>query len=86
MEYTLVKKSHSIISEHIEQKMKAIQAFKTQFYDPSSDEPETLISSKGFFDYIRARSTEMGGVIGVQYGEGFQTEVGLKVNNLIEHI
>lgn len=73
------------ISDYIEKKMDCIKAFKTQFYDPNSEEPETLISSKGFFDYIRARSTEMGAIIGCAYGEGFQTEVGLKVNNLLDH-
>jgi N-acetylglucosamine malate deacetylase 1 len=72
------------ISDQMERKMEAIKAFKSQFYDPDSKEAETLISSQGFMEYIKARSVEMGGIIGCKYGEGFQTEIALKVNNLMD--
>jgi len=36
------------VSDFWETKMNAVRAFKTQFYDPSSDEPETFISNPGF--------------------------------------
>jgi bacillithiol biosynthesis deacetylase BshB1 len=62
------------ISESFEQKMKAIKAFKTQFYDPNSKEPETFISSPEFFTYLIARSQFYGFQIGKHYGEPFYCE------------
>ena len=36
------------ISEEMDQKIKAVKAFESQFYDPKSKEPITPISSKDF--------------------------------------
>ena len=52
-------------------KMQAIGAFKTQFFDPGSQEPETYISSPGFMKMIESRGIEFGHAIGTEYGEGF---------------
>src|SRR5205085_3490328 len=41
------------ISDHLEKKEEALLAYKTQFHDPDSDEPETYISSPEFFQSIR---------------------------------
>lgn len=62
------------ISEQYEKKMKAIMAFSSQFYDPKSEEPETKISSRDFLHFLEARAREMGRIIGVKYGEGFNVE------------
>jgi N-acetylglucosamine malate deacetylase 1 len=59
------------VSDHWEIKMNAIKAFKTQFFDPGSNEPETYISKPGFLKMIEARGVEFGHAIGVKYGEGF---------------
>lgn len=61
-------------------KMKAIKAFKSQFYNPESQEPATFISSKGFIKFIEARAREFGHAIGVTYGEGYTVtkQIGLK--------
>lgn len=59
------------ISAFIEKKMEAIKAFSSQFYNPNSKEPQTLISSPKFFDYVRQREEEYGKLIGVKYAEGF---------------
>lgn len=59
------------ISAEFEQKMKAIQAFKSQFYDPNSTEPMTYISNPEFLHFVEARAREMGHFIGSTYGEGF---------------
>lgn len=73
------------ISDFIDQKMAAIQAFSSQFYNPASDEPETYISSQGFLEQIQARAKEMGHLIGVRYGEGFVSEKPLRVEDLLAH-
>ncbi|MCC5919891.1 MAG: bacillithiol biosynthesis deacetylase BshB1 [Cyclobacteriaceae bacterium] len=59
------------ITDEWETKMQAIKAFKSQFFDPNSDEPDTYISSPEFLQMIEARAREFGHVIRVAYGEGF---------------
>ncbi len=71
------------ISDEWETKLKSIKAFKSQFHDPNSDEPETLIASSKFIKYIEARAIEFGASIEVEYGEGFTVEKPLGVDNLI---
>lgn len=62
------------VSDFVEIKLEAIRAYKTQFFDPTSNEPVTPISGKEFFDYLRGRMTQFGRSIGVNYAEGFQVE------------
>jgi bacillithiol biosynthesis deacetylase BshB1 len=70
------------ISTHWDQKEAAIRAFKSQFFDPSSAEPASYISSPDFLNFIQARAMEMGHKIGVKYGEGFQSQKTLEVKIL----
>lgn len=72
------------ISDYIDEKMKAIMAFRSQFYNPASTEPETAISSKEFLDFLQARSVDYGRSIGVKYGEGFTVERTLGVKSLFD--
>ena len=62
------------ISGFMEKKIESIMAFSSQFYNPGSKEPETLISQKNFMDYIRTREKEYGRLIGKEYGEGFNVK------------
>ncbi len=62
------------VSGFIEKKMEAVMAYKSQFFDPKSKEPETPISSKNFTDSIKYRARDMGRLIGTEYGEGFTAE------------
>ncbi|WP_306639898.1 bacillithiol biosynthesis deacetylase BshB1 [Sanyastnella coralliicola] len=59
------------ISDFYGKKMDSIKAFSSQFYDPNSEEPETPISGKEFFDFIESRAMQFGRPIGAKYGEGF---------------
>ena len=59
------------ITPFIEKKMESIYAFSSQFYNPDSKEPSTLISQKDFFEYIKTREREYGQLLGVGYAEGF---------------
>jgi len=72
------------ISQFWETKLKAIRAFKTQFFDPNNKEPETYISSSIFWDFLESRGREMGHIIEVSHGEGFTVERPLGINNLLE--
>ncbi|NNF02096.1 MAG: bacillithiol biosynthesis deacetylase BshB1 [Bacteroidia bacterium] len=59
------------ISEHFDIKMEAIMAFKSQFYNKNSKEPQTYISDKSFTEMIKGRAVEFGKILGIKYGEGF---------------
>ena len=67
-------------------KLEAIKAFKSQFFDPSSSEPNTYISNPDFLNFIEARSREMGHLIGTTFGEGFTKERHIGVRNLFDLI
>jgi len=74
------------ISDYWEQKIKVIQAFKTQFFNPEyqKDEPQTYISRPEFLQVIESRAIEFGKNIHVKYAEGFTCRRLLGVNNLFD--
>ncbi|HWA36122.1 MAG TPA: bacillithiol biosynthesis deacetylase BshB1, partial [Cyclobacteriaceae bacterium] len=74
------------ISQHWETKLNAIKAFKSQFFDPNSNEPETYISKPGFLKMIEARAIEFGHAIGANHGEGFTVRRWPGVRNLFDLI
>lgn len=71
------------VSGYMDDKMAAIAAYKSQFYDPNSNEPETVISSKNFTESIHYRAQDMGRLIGVEYGEGFIAQQNIGINDLM---
>ena len=68
----------------MDKKMEAVLAYKTQFYDADSTEPETPISSKNFTDSIIYRARDLGRLIGAEYAEGFTTERYPAVDSLFD--
>ena len=72
------------ISDVFEQRMKAIAAYTTQFYNGSmedDDTPQSYISTPLFLESVIARARMMGKRIGVKFGEGFVTEKMIGVRN-----
>lgn len=69
------------ISGFLGQKMEAIRAFKSQFYDKKSNAPQTPISSLNFIESISSRAKNMGRLIYTEAGEGFTTERLIAVEN-----
>lgn len=69
------------ISEHLDKKLEACMAFKTQFYDPKSTEPETPITSKDFYESLTYRAQDLGRLSGVTYAEGFTSEKLIALKN-----
>jgi len=63
------------ISAFIDRKMELIQAFGSQFYNPSDpnfqQELSSPISGKDFMDFIRAKAASYGRTSGFDYAEGF---------------
>ncbi len=70
------------ISGYLDVKVDACMAYKTQFFDPTSNEPQTPISSQNFTDSIRYRAWDLGRLIGTEAGEGFISRSYIGVNNL----
>lgn len=65
-------------------KMKSVLAYKTQFFNPESKEPQTPISSKNFTDSILYRARDLGRLIGVEYAEGFTADRHIAVDSLFD--
>lgn len=62
------------ISGFIEQKIEAVKAYKSQFFDQNSDEPQTPISTTNFIQSVEYRASNLGRLVFVDHAEGFTTE------------
>jgi bacillithiol biosynthesis deacetylase BshB1 len=72
------------ITDHIEGKMAAIDAYASQFHEPASPEPMTYIATPEFREGLRARAREHGRLIGAHYGEGFTVVRPVGVRGLLD--
>jgi N-acetylglucosamine malate deacetylase 1 len=72
------------ISDFWHIKEASVMAFKSQFYDPNSTEPESYLTSPMFLEFVKARSQEMGHPIGARFGEGFTKSKMLGVKDLFD--
>lgn len=81
----LIKPDFAVdVTDFVEQKFESIKAYKTQFWDPNSKEPQTPISGEEFFEFLRGRMAEFGRSIGTKYAEGFTVERLPGVNSLFD--
>src|SRR6185295_13103 len=69
------------VSGFVDEKMNAIRAYRSQFYDESSKEPATRISARGFLREIEVRMGYFGSLIGVAAGEPFYVREALNVDD-----
>tara|TARA_B100000767_G_scaffold78578_1_gene75259 strand:- start:2145 stop:2846 length:702 start_codon:yes stop_codon:yes gene_type:complete len=72
------------ISMEMNEKLQAVKAYSTQFFDPESKETETIISSEGFLDSVSYRAKDLGRQSNCEYAEGFLAHQMLKVNTLLD--
>ena len=77
------------ISDVFEQRMKAVEAYSTQFFSLQGghEGPQTYISTPDFLDSVIARARMLGKRLGVKYAEGFisQKKIGIKsLDNIIQ--
>ena len=70
------------ISHVWEERMEAIKAYKTQFHNPGSGEPQTYISSPEFLEALQSRARLLGKRIGVKYAEGFISKKNIGLRSL----
>lgn len=62
------------ISPYMEKKLECIQAFSSQFFtgnEADNSEPSTPISSKNFFEYVKAKDRTNARAISVDFAEAF---------------
>lgn len=62
------------VTETFQQKMEAVKAYNSQFFDPKSRKPETFISKPQFINYVVSRAQFYGFQISKHYGEPFYCE------------
>lgn len=70
------------VTGFIDIKIKSVFAYESQFYNPDSTEPVTLIATKNFKESINYRAKNFGRLIGVDYAEGYTTERYVAVDSL----
>ncbi len=69
MKYEYIPSFIVDISDVYDIRQKAVRAYKSQFYNPQSKDPETLLSKKSFLEFIDTRAKFYGQMIGVKYGD-----------------
>ena len=69
------------VSDFMSEKMNAIRAHASQFFNANSSEPETRISERGFLEQIEVRMGYFGSLIGVSAGEAFYVREALNVDD-----
>ncbi len=70
------------ISNFIQNKLDAVLAYASQFYDAKSNEPTTPISDKNFLESVSYRAHDLGRLIGTDFAEGFTAERVIAVDTL----
>jgi bacillithiol biosynthesis deacetylase BshB1 len=71
------------VAETMEIRLQAMQAFASQFYNPVSQEPQTVLSTPEFLEMVQTRLAYYGQRIGVRYGEPFWSPNPIRVNDLL---
>ncbi len=69
------------VSDFVDEKMGAIRAYGSQFYNAESKEPVTRISDRNFLREIEVRMGYFGSLIGVTAGEPFYVREALNVDD-----
>ncbi len=64
-------------------RLEAILAFTSQFHDPKSKEPATMLSQQSFLATIEGRARHIGFSIGAEFGEGFISRRPPRIDDLV---
>lgn len=72
------------VTPYVDKKIASIQAFSSQFFDPTSKEPVTPISSQHFLEFVKAKMRVFGRDIQVEFAEGFNVERTIGVDDLLK--
>lgn len=73
------------ISDYIEQRKAAIEAYHSQLYDPSSREPSTNLSHPDFLYRVESLHSYYGTLIGKKQGEAFHIKEILEIHDPVDY-
>jgi len=71
------------VTAEADEAFRAMQAFRSQFFNPESRERETMLSAPGFLQSMKNRLAYYGDRIGVAYGEPFYSPRPVKVDDIL---
>lgn len=74
------------ITGYMNKKLDSVLAYRSQFYDENSEEPETPISSSNFLDSITYRARDLGRLINTEHAEGYTVERHVAVDSVFDLI
>jgi bacillithiol biosynthesis deacetylase BshB1 len=72
------------ITRQFAAKMRAVRAYRSQLFNPRSEEPETRLSTADFLGKIEVDHRAYGQLIATRYGEGFFCREMLQVDDPVE--
>ncbi|MBO98096.1 MAG: bacillithiol biosynthesis deacetylase BshB1 [Flavobacteriales bacterium] len=72
------------ITNQIDKKIEAVKCYASQFYNPHSNEKETIISTKSFLDSVKYRAKDLGRQTKCMYAEAFIAHQLPKVNSIFD--
>lgn len=73
------------VSDFVEQRTAAIAAYRSQLFDPSSQEPSTTLSHPDFLTHVENIHAFYGTLIGKRTGEAFHFKGVLEISDLVHH-
>lgn len=71
------------VTPAMETRRAAVRAFSSQFHDPDSKEPQTMLSQESFLEKVEARARHFGMLAGVEFAEGFVSLRPPRIDDLI---
>jgi bacillithiol biosynthesis deacetylase BshB1 len=71
------------VSAEYDRRMEAVRAFRSQFFDPESNERSTILSTPEFLEMLRTRLENYGDRIGKRYGEPFYSPAPIEVPDVV---
>jgi bacillithiol biosynthesis deacetylase BshB1 len=72
------------ITDEYEQRLASIKAHASQFYDPTSKDPQTILSQQSFLAFLESRARTFGWRIGTAFGEPFYSVETPGVNDILK--
>ena len=72
------------ISAFYERKIEAAKCYKSQFFDPNSQDPATLLSRPHFFEDLDTRFKNFGYQIGATYAEAFWVREKFRIDDPVK--
>jgi N-acetylglucosamine malate deacetylase 1 len=71
------------VTPAMETRRAAVRAFASQFHDPASMEPQTMLSAQSFLEQVEARARVFGMLAGVEFAEGFVSRRPPRIDDLV---